>query len=66
MTEEVTPEIQKAYDDLIASFANFMECFGKANEVGIDAGAAISQNLKAMVPAEDWDAMPSYVRMALG
>ena len=63
---EVTDEVRQAHQDLLASFAAFMEAFGKANELGIDAGTAISQSLRASMSAEDWDAMPMPVKMLLG
>ncbi len=63
---EITPEVQAAYEDLLVSFRAFLEAFGAASAVGIDAGAAVSQNLKSSMSAEDWEAMPPMLKMLLG
>lgn len=62
----VSPELQAAYDGLIAGFAGFLAAVGVANEVGIDVGAAIAQSLRGSMSAEELDGVPVYLRMALG
>ena len=61
----VTPEVQAAYDDLIASFGAFLTAFQAANEAGIDAGAAVSQNLRSVM-GDDFESLPPMVKMLLG
>lgn len=62
----ITLEVRQAHSELIASFALFMQAFGAASEVGIDAGAAIRASLKEIMPPEAWAEMPPMLRMMLG
>lgn len=64
--EQVSPEIQKAYDDLLAAFSSFMEAFQVASAAGIDVQAVLTQNLRAAVGEEGWAQLPISVKMMLG
>lgn len=61
----LSPEVYQAHGELLEAFAAFMQAFGRASEVGIDAGAAIRQSLKQVMPAEAWEEMPPMLRMML-
>jgi hypothetical protein len=62
---EITAEIRRAHEALLQSFAAFMQAWGLASEVGIDAGAAIRGALKDVMPEEAWAEMPPMLKMLL-
>lgn len=66
VAEQVTPEVRKAYDALIERFGAFMQAFGHASELGIDAGQVIAQTLRTVLPPEEFENLPLSLRMLLG
>lgn len=52
--------------NLVAAFAAFMEQVALANEAGVDVGAVLSANMRAMMGEDDYNDLPPLVRMMLG
>jgi hypothetical protein len=62
----VTAEIREAHRLLVESFGVFVERFGEAQELGIDAGAAVAGSLRGFLSEEQWQGMPLPLRMMFG
>lgn len=64
-SEVVTPEVQAAYDELVAAWQAFGEAQAKASEAGIDVQAVVVGLMRSAVSAEEWDSLPAPVRLML-
>jgi hypothetical protein len=63
---EITDEVRAAHRELVESFGLFVQRFGEAQELGIDAGAVVAQSLHSILPAEQWAQLPLPLRMMFG